>query len=182
MLGITSKLPSLSDLNIKGISGDWYISDYKTNEKIASFDTFLGYDYMRENKTAEKPVEKGSFSSYNKIVLPEQVNVVLAKGGSSFELKQALKKLEQYQGSTDTINIVLPFKSYINMSLNKLSHGMKEGGASSLLVCELGLKEVQERKASYQTLGFLPDNVKEAQDASTQDVGLKTTEIYMGTV
>lgn len=183
MLGFTTAISrKISNLELPFISDGWKIKDAKTNQNIAVFDSFLGYSYLGENKTVEKPVENGSFASYNKIAMPYQVNVMLAKMGYPFELRELITELENYKNSTNLVNIILPYKSYINVSLNKLSHGIKEGGAVSMLICELGFSEIREEQATYQNLAFVPGKLRSASNSSTQDVGLKMANVYTGTV
>ena len=183
MLGFTTAINrKIANLEIPFLSYGLKIKDAKTNDNIAVFDSFLGYDYLGENKTVERPVENGSFSSYNKITMPYQINVRLSKMGYPIELRELVDTLEKYKNSTNLVNIILPYKSYINVSLNKLSHGIKEGGAISMLICELGFSEIRKEYATYQNLVFVPSKLKNASNSSTQDVGLKMATVYTGTV
>ena len=183
VIGVNSRLPLVKDL-LKYADkrllnneffGDWDIYDSKTNQKIVTFDSFLGYDYSDEVSVMNHPIESGSFASYNKVVDPATVSVILAKSGLPFEIRGMLEELEKYKDSVELVDVVTPYRTYQKYNLKSLHHAIRENGAINLLVVELVLLEVKEVELGYKTQSMPASKVSDGSFADTKDAGKKTT-------
>lgn len=181
VLAVTNRIPLIKDVLSKvpfanALFGSWNIYDHKTDNQITSFDTFLGYTYQNNASIPSHPIESGSFSTYNKVLDPARITVVLAKSGFPAEVRYTLEDLERYAQSTDTIDIVLPFRSYLNYNISGISHSIQEGDAVSRLIVELTLTEIKETSLSYTTVRNSASKVSSGNYADTVDKGKKQSQ------
>ena len=184
MLGITDRLPSINDLLQLGdakflngsVYGSWKLYKSGTTKEIASFDSFLGYDYSDDMEVPSYPVEEGSFTNYNKIADPAVVKITAIKTGFPVELRNTLEAIEKAKESLDLYDIVLPFKTYIGYNLKSLNHAIREGDSVNMLVCELTFIEIKQTSLGYKTTSFSSKKVSNGNYADTKDSGRKQTD------
>lgn len=141
--------------------------------KIADFDTFLSFNGKHESQIVQNPVELGQFRSVNKIRKPDVCVVELAKGGVQSDIQLVLDNLKKYKDSTDLLRVYTPFCTLENMNLIGLDYSFKSNENASMLVVKLQLQEV---RFGSPTLEYSVENVKNAQDSKTQDMGIKEPE------
>jgi hypothetical protein len=107
--------------------------------------------YTRETRSANFPVEEGSFASYNKVQTPASPVVTLALTGSSSDRTAFLNALEAACISTDLYSVVTPEVQYIGYSLDRFSYKRAAGKGATLIVVEIALEEIRQVSASYTT-------------------------------
>ena len=145
-------------------------------EKIVRFDTFLGYDYSDDVSIMNHPIESGSFANYNKVVDPATLNVIFAKSGFPFEIREAIEIIEKYKNSTDLVNVVTPYKTYVGYNIKNLHYAIRENSSINLLVVDISLEEIKEVELGYKNVGYNAKNVSNGDYADTKDTGKKTTK------
>lgn len=183
---IQQKKTSLGDILNSIIPGNkfisrWAVIDAKTKNDICSFDSFKEYDVRDTSSIPTVPIEEGGFANYNKINNAKEFTVSLIKSGSSLALNEMVDKLESYKSSTNLVNIILPFRTYLNCNIRDMSHSIKSGGAVNTLIVELKLLEINEEQSSYYTSTELPaSKVKTPADASTEKKGVIQSLLFKG--
>ena len=168
------KLPTLSSgiSSLNGfINGKWTIVSHGSLTTIADFDGFGGYSYKSTSSIPSQNIEEGSFTNYNKINTPSEMTVTLLKSGYPIEIEETLEKLEQLKNSTQTVDIILPYKTYLNYNIKDLNHARTEGDSINLLLIELFLVEIREREAAYSSQKLTYPIVANPADASKIEVG-----------
>lgn len=167
---VTHRLPGFANIG-NWLRGEWTVRDSRTRKKICEFDTFIGYSASKTASVPTNQIEQGSFAAYNKVNNPAEFSVTLAKSGSSTVLNSVLVALNRYAESTALIDLVLPFRTYKNLNVISVNHGISEGQAVNLLVVELKLKEIKQAARQYASLAMPAGNVKNAGDADTVNKG-----------
>lgn len=162
----THRLPGFANIG-NWLRGEWTVRDSQTRKTICEFDTFIGYSASKSSSVPTNQIEQGSFAAYNKINNPAEFSVTLAKSGSSTVLNSVLVALSDYADSTKLVDLVLPFRTYKNLNVISVSHGISEGQTVNLLVVELKLKEIKQTARRYASLAMPASNVKNAGDADT---------------
>lgn len=153
------------------------ITDAKTNLEIARITSFLSVGYKGESKVTNKPLERGSFFSANKVVSPFVIPISFTITGSDDRLRSILDDLKKYETGTELINITTPFYTYLDGNIESLNWFLREGGATGMLEIELSIIEIRQVTARYTSARVdaprpkPPASVKNKSDASTQDNG-----------
>jgi hypothetical protein len=106
-------------------------------------------EYSKEMKVSDYPLEKGSFANYNKVEQPSTPSVTLCFSGSESERTKFLEAIDKATKSTDLYSVVTPEVTYINYSLEHYNYQRTSTKGATLLIVEIGLKEIRQVSAVY---------------------------------
>lgn len=123
-------------------------------ESLVSQPTILStvdVSYIRETRSANFPLEEGSFASYNKVQTPASPTVTLALSGSSDDRTAFLNALEVACISTNLYSVITPEIQYIGYSLDRFTYKRSAGKGATLLTVEIALEEIRQVSAAYTT-------------------------------
>lgn len=168
---------------LKNEWSNWLLADTR-GTTLTDFSSFLGWRLKGDSNVTYDPVEKGYFVAYNKIIMPFEGTVTLAKSSKSpADLQKVLDTLEALRTSTETFSIVTPLREYKNLNLLSYEYKFEENGATSLLIVDLALIEVREVESSYSDVvvssgggAITTSDAENPSDTSTQNTGSKNTE------
>ena len=145
--------------------GRWGVFSTESGESIAEFSGFVDFDYSAESKVAKLPVEKGSFISAHKWSDAFEPKVTLAKEGNESQLEAILAVLEDYRQTTKLVNVVTPYKTYLEVTITRISYSHKQENGHGLILFELKLQEIRQVEAEYT------NTPKKAGSSRTQERG-----------
>jgi len=115
-------------------------------------DSFISFEYRGEQKVPNYPVEKGSFSSYNKVALPFDVRVVIACGGKGAMTRQEFTdKLTSMLADTILYSLSTPDAVYDNANLIHVNYRREAKQGVTLLLAELWFDEIRQAPAGTVT-------------------------------
>lgn len=127
-----------------------------------------GVEYSKETRVSDFPLEQGSFAAYNKVELPAEPVVTFAMSGSENDRTQFLNAIDLACLSTDLYSVVTPEKVYINYSIERYSYERKSGRGATLLIVQIGLKEIRQVSAQYAQITPSPINTPKNANATPQ--------------
>lgn len=129
-------------------------------------DNIAAFEYQREYRIADYPIEQGSFESYNKTTLPYDIRVVMTKGGTVAERKEFLDAVDAVVASLDLCTIVTPERVYPNANLVRQDTRRDATSGVSLLTVELHAMEIRT-KVSVQFVSSTTAPVAGAPNGTT---------------
>lgn len=129
-----------------------------------------GFEFVKETRISDFPVEAGSFASYNKVELPANPVVVLALAGTEDDRATFLNAIDAACKSTELYSVVTPEVTYVNYSLERYSYARRAERGATLLLVEISLKEIRQVSALYSTVQT-PINQPQNADATPQTNG-----------
>jgi hypothetical protein len=109
------------------------------------------FDFVKETRISNFPLEAGSFANFNKVEMPANPVVTLALAGSEFDRALFLNAIDAACKSTDLYMVVTPEVTYINYSLERYRYSRKAAKGATLLVVEISLEEIRQVSAAYTT-------------------------------
>jgi hypothetical protein len=109
------------------------------------------FDFVKELRVSNFPIEAGSFANYNKVEMPANPVVTLALAGSEDDRAAFLNAIDSAAKSTDLYMVVTPEVTYINYSIDRYRYARKAAKGSTLLVVEISLEEIRTVSAAYTT-------------------------------
>ena len=97
----------------------WGIFD-ENNNLAVNADSVAGFDWRRENRIPNFPIQSGQFGTYNRVGLPSETSVTLTKGGTLAERTAFLQEIDLLidQQNIDLYTIRTPERTYANVSCN----------------------------------------------------------------
>lgn len=137
-----------------GGTGVWGIFGQK-GALVIEPDNIGAFEFQREYRIADYPVEEGSFESYNKVTLPFDIRVIMTKGGSLSERKTFLETVDAVVASLDLYTVVTPERVFPNANLTRQGYRREAESGVSLLTVELHAVEIRTQ-ASVQFVATAP--------------------------
>lgn len=135
----------------------WTILD-EQSLPVVTFTSFLSLDSDNTSKITNYTSEKGTFSSYNKIVAPDELAVTLAIKGNAAEIQDAIAVLDTLRKEPQKVSIVSPYKEYKWFSLESYSYSFNQSQGVNLLIAAMNFKQVNEVEAVYTNSIKYPKN------------------------
>ncbi|TCJ96133.1 hypothetical protein EV694_1684 [Volucribacter psittacicida] len=138
-------------------------------------DNVKSVKYQNTSKISNAPLEKGSFTSYNKVIDPYIVDVVMTKGsGGVIERGAFLALVEAFANSTDLFMVITPEAIYPNCNIIGYNYMRETLDGARLLKVNIKLQEIREIEPEYTS-------TKSDTSATEQNSGNITTESIGGT-
>lgn len=130
----------------------WMIFDSKIQQAIFP-DSIISVDARSDSKIATHPVEKGSFASYNKTQMPNEVRVVMTCSGSGASTRgDFIQTLEAMKQSTKLYSIGTEDNIYSGMNLVHYDIRREATKGARMIIVECIFVEVRETAtATYTT-------------------------------
>ena len=120
----------------------WGIFD-KSNNLIAAWDSTIGFEFRGEAKISDYPQENGNFASYNKVKVPYDARMRVAKGGDQAGRASFLQAIEQAKESINLFTVVTPEVTYPNASIVHYDYRREHRNGATLLIVDIWMQEVR---------------------------------------
>ena len=113
-------------------------------------DNVKSVKFQNATKISNAPVEKGSFASYNKVIEPYTVNVVVTKSsGGATERGAFLALLDGFANSTDLFMVITPEAIYPNCNIVGYDYLREASNGARMIKASIQLQEVRLVTAQY---------------------------------
>ena len=130
----------------------WGVFDQNFNQVLQP-DSFLEYGFSGSSTVAKFPVQSGSFADYNKVQNPDEVVVVMCKGGLDLYAQRAfIAAIEAMKRSVTLFTVLTPYSSNIKMNLFDYAYRPSLDNGSHMIIIELRLQEIRQVSSSYTTV------------------------------
>lgn len=136
-------------------------------------DNVKSVKYQTRSKISNAPLEQGSFASYNKVIEPYTVDVMMTKGsGGVAERSAFLALVDAFANSTDLYMVITPEAIYPNCNIIGYDYAREAGDGARLLKVNLHLQEVREVEVEYtETEAPQAEPTQNQGEVSAKDVG-----------
>lgn len=130
-------------------------------------DTVYSVKYSNSSEVSSAPVERGSFTDYNKVQNPYKASVTLIKGGGSATMRGAfIAQIEALSRSTVLFNVVTPEYVHRNANIVGYDYVREPQNGARMIAATLELQEIRESSVRYESV-----SVENPSDAPMRDVG-----------
>lgn len=134
-------------------------------------DSVLAFEAALEAVVSDYPVEQGGFASYNKVIRPYEVRLMLARGGTVQDRNDFLTAIQAAWKSTDLYDVYTPEMIYRNVNVVNVRRTATADAGVSLLRLEVTLRAIR------QTASLVFSNTQEAASADeTNDGAVQTSD------
>lgn len=131
---------TINDTTAKGV---WGIFKTGTTTPILSFDSVVDLDYRAEWRIPDYPLEQGSFAAYNKVAMPFQIPVRVAKSGSAADRKTFQTQLEAVAASLDLYDVATPNKTFVGVNIERIGY-TQDSRHAQMIVAEIWMKKIRQ--------------------------------------
>lgn len=115
-------------------------------------DNVKSVKFTNKSKVSDAPVERGSFTSYNKVIVPYTVDVLMTKAsGGVLERGAFLGLLDTFANSTDLFMVITPEAIYPNCNIVGYDYSREAGDGARMIKANIHLQEIREVEVQYTT-------------------------------
>lgn len=112
-------------------------------EPVVLADNVVSFDYRADFSLLTYPIEKGAFSTYNKVQAPFSVRVRFSTGGSFAAREAFLASIEDIIGDTNLYDVVTPETTYSSVSLTHQDYRRTASSGLGLLAVDVHCEQVR---------------------------------------
>ncbi len=130
----------------------WGVFD-DSNNLVVNADSVHDFDWRKENRIANFPIQQGQFATYNRVGLPSETSVILTKGGTLAERTAFLQEIDAIvaQQNINLYTIRTPEKSYVNVSVTRAELSRRGAGNAYYFDVEVYFVEIVSIAAQYSS-------------------------------
>ena len=158
----------LTDFLDKGKS--WIV---KGDTARVDFSSMVEFTQEKSSRIPDEPIEKGSFSTYNRVIEPRSITCRLAVKGKAADLQNAVDRLTELTENDEKITLTTPEQNYPNMMLESFDYRRDATNGRGVLYVDLRLKEIREVQSAQTTTAVEeaeePIDAEDAEDGSVCD-------------
>lgn len=130
-------------------------------------DTVYSVKYSNSSDVSSAPVERGSFTDYNKVQNPYKASVTMVSGGGSATRRGAfIAQLEALSRSTLLYNVVTPEYVHRNANILGYDYVREPQNGARMIAATIELQEIRESSIQYESV-----EVENPSDTPVSDVG-----------
>jgi len=137
------------------------------------FNSMQEFSAEKSSRLPDEPIEKGSFSTYNRIIEPRAITCRLSVEGSASKLQSAIDRLTTLCENDEKITLTTPEQSYPNMMLESFDYRRDATNGRGVLFVDLRFKEIREVQSAQTTTAIEeaeePIDAEDAEDGSVCD-------------
>lgn len=150
----------------------WGILDAVGNPVLVP-DSFLAFGKRNEYDVSKYPVQKGGFSTFNKVFRPFEIPLRLSKGGTQSDREQFLNTLDDISGDTNLYTILTPEKTYPSVNITR-SEIYRRGSSGAYFFAEVDISfiEIRQVTAQYSSTAMDTANAKDPDALPAVSQGL----------
>jgi hypothetical protein len=132
-------------------------------------DTVYSVKYQNNSQVSQAPVEKGSFTSYNKVANPYQATVTMIRGGGDATLRGLfIAQLELLSKSTLLFHVITPEYVHINAAITGYDYARMPQDGARMIAANIYLEEIREGEVTYETKETANPEDRPPTDAGVQ--------------
>lgn len=157
---------------------------FKNNLPLFVGDSVISFDYRREWRVSDFPIEQGGFASYDKVSVPRDVRLTFAVSGSPGVLaslipgaagwmapanrKAALATLDAAAASLDLVTVVTPEARYESCNIVHYDYRREARAGTTLIRVDVWLVEIRIAPSPQFTQTQTESSTAPVQDGAVQ--------------
>lgn len=138
---------------------NWGVFKVGTTEPAFPVSSVLELDIGGESVISNYPIEDGSFTTYNKVVMPDTFPIRLIRDGAEPIRAEFLKWLQNAKNSLDLYDVLCPENAYPNVTLVSYRVTRTSESGAALILADCLFQQVRQIPAAYTRTAIpLPEN------------------------
>lgn len=137
-------------------------------------------DYPVAPNDSGSPTETVGFASYNKVIVPYDVRLILTRGGSVEDRQEFLKAVQDAWQSVELFNVVTPECVYLDVNVVGVRRMAAADRGMGLMALEIALRKVRQTATLSFTKTKEPTGSGQVKDGSVQATQPTDAQQYAG--
>lgn len=124
-----------------------------------------------ESNVSDYPIEDGTFTTYNKVLMPNIFPIVMTRDGSQAERTAFLNWLQVTVGSFELFDVLCPERTYRNVTLKSYRISRSSSSGAAMIIANCIFQEIRQIPAVYSSSSTPnPENQPATPTARTHPV------------
>jgi hypothetical protein len=155
----------------------WGVFDSNGNQVVIP-DSVAAFDWRKENRIPNFPIQQGQFGTYNRVGLPFESSVMLTKGGDLTSRSTFLQQVDALiaQSNINLYTIRTPEKSYQNVSVTRAELSRRGKDNFAFFDVELYFIEINEIAVQYSNVSTPTNNASTPSAQPVVNQGLNNPQ------
>lgn len=138
-------------INIRFPAPNWGVFLPGTTDKAIEVSSVVELDLAGESAVSDYPIETGSFTTYNKVILPNTFQVRMTRDGSETQRAEFLNWLSVNKDATTLFDILCPEVVYPNATLRGYRVSRSSSSGAAMIVADCLFQEVRQVTTLYKS-------------------------------
>lgn len=130
---------------------NWGIYKKGTTQKAFDVSSVVELDIGGESNVSDYPVEDGTFTSYNKVLVPNMFAVRMTRDGSQALRTAFLNWLNTNLNNFELFDVLCPERTYKNATLKSYRISRTSDSGAAMIVADCIFQEIRQIPAAYTT-------------------------------
>lgn len=137
-------------------------------------------DYPVAPNGSGQPSQTVGFGSYNKVIVPYDIRLIMSRGGSVEDRQDFLKAIQDAWQSTELFNVVTPECVYLDVNVVAVRRTAAGDRGMGLMTLEVALRKVRQTASLSFTQTKEPSGATQVKDGSVQAQRPADAQQYAG--
>lgn len=129
----------------------WGVFNVGTNDVAIEVSNVAEFSITSESRVSDYPIQTGSFTSYNKVKMPDIVPIRLTKDGGENDRLQLLYWLNQNVSATSLFDLLSPEWRYPSMTLVGYRIDRTSRSGAAMIVADCLFQQIRQNPAVYSS-------------------------------
>lgn len=144
-------------------------------------DNLVMFENNLEARISDYPVEQGGFASFNKVIVPYDIRLVMTRGGTVEDRQTFLQAALDAWESTDLFNVVTPECVYLDLNVVGVHQQRAADRGLGLLSLEISLRKIRQTATLAYSKTKAASSSGLQQNGSVQTSQPAASQQYAGT-
>lgn len=129
----------------------WGVFNVGTTDAAIEVSSIFEQDITAESHVSDYIIQSGSFTTYNKVQLPNVITLTITKDGNEISRQEMLQWLAINLAATTVFDILTPEFRYANVTLIGYRVGRSARYGAARIIAECLFQEIRERPVSFSS-------------------------------
>lgn len=127
----------------------WGVFDVGTTDRSVAVSSVSEIDISAESRVSDYPIQTGSFTTYNKVKLPNIVTIRMTKDGQEISRAELLSWLDLHVNAQTLFDVLTPEWRYPSMTLVGYRMNRSARSGAAMIIADCLFQQVRELPAAY---------------------------------
>lgn len=123
------------------------------------------FEFAGDTPISSYPQEEGAFQSYDKVIMPYDIRLKIACGGSNAQRQGFFSTLEALRTTTSLVDVVTPEGTFRDVNCKHVDYTRRSDRGVDLIVANVSFEQVRFETSSAYT------NTAKASDSAAKSLG-----------
>lgn len=149
---------------------------FLNGEQVLFPDSVVTFSFKQDYELLDYPVEEGGFETYNKVIIPSEIQMRVAKGGAESNRAALIDTIDGLAQTLDLYTVVTPEASYLDYNIERYDYKRTNDNGVGMIIIDIHLRQVRVVTVPEFSQTAAPSGADATQQGALQPVPASTTQ------